>query len=339
VRQEDQGSYESVRQLLLEDDLHEAADKVVLPVKVKASELGGKDKGRSSAVGQGSMVGRAQMELAILQGYWEELHTGMTVKVANDEVDFHDGQGMCKFTEGAEGLSLKGAVLAGGLPDLAVWQKGDRTEFMVWARAPHIENDPTYAATFYKFKLHRTILRTKLVNALAAEDYKTASGIQETWQSTWGAGEDVTPQKELRLARGRFLVPGVCVRHKIFKFRAAVLGCEAWIRAPALKMLSELRSASPRTKSAQTALSDTKLHRLQPVYWCLIDERDAPNSGCSLALEKDLEVAPDVYPLQSSWTKDYFEAHESIQGYLPGLKLKRAMKLQSVGLPFTMRDD
>jgi len=199
---------------------------------------------------------------------------------------------------------------------------------MVWARAPHIQDDPTYGATFYKFKLHRTILRTKLVNALAAEDYKAAAGIQETWQSTWGAGEDATPQKELRLACGRFLVPGVCVRHKVFKFRAVVLGCEAWIRAPALQMLSEVTSASP----------DTALHKLQPVYWCLLDKRDAPGSGFALALEKDLEIAPDVYPLQSPFAKDFFEAQDSIQGYLPGVRLKRAMKMQSVGLPFTLRD-
>jgi len=327
---------ESVRRLLFEDPqpaqvegLHETADKAVLPVMVKAREFGGKDGGRADAVRQGGMVGRARMELETLQGYWEELHTGMTIKVTNGEVDFHDGQDMRKFTEGAEGLSLKGAVLAGGLPDLAVWDKGDATGFMVWARAPHVEDDPTYAATFYKCKLHRTILRTKLLNALAAEDYKAAASIQEVWQSTWGAGENATPQKELRLAGGRFLVPGVCVRHKVFKFRAVVLGCEAWIRAPVLKMLTEAKSAS----------LDTTLHRLQPVYWCLVDKRDAPGSGLSVALEKDLEIAPDIYPLQSPFVKDFLEAQDSIQGYLPGVRLKRAMKTQSVGLPFMLRNN
>jgi len=334
TQQDGQGRSESVRRLLLEDqpaqleDLGDTADKVILPVKVRASELGASDNARADAMSQESVPGRARVELATLQGYWEELHTGLTIKVTNDEVDFHDGRGIRKLTEEAEGLSLQGAVLTGGLPDLAVWRQGDITEYMVWARAPHIEQDPSYNAIFFKFKLHRTILRTQLVSALAAEDYKAAARIQETWQSTWGAGEDTTPQKELRLACGRFFVPGVCVRHKIFKFRAVVVGCEAWIRAPAMKMLSEVKSAAP----------DTALHRLQPVYWCLVDERDAPGGGCSLALEKDLEIASDAYPVQSPWVERFLAAHDSIQGYLPGVRLKMAMKRQSVGLPFMMGD-
>jgi len=106
------------------------------------------------------------------------------------------------------------------------------------------------------------------------------------------------------------------------------LGCEAWIRAPALKMLKEAKSTSP----------NPKLHRLQPVYWCLIDKRDAPESGVSVALEKDLEIAPDVYPLQSPFAKDWLEAQDSIQGYLPGVRLERAMEMQSLGLPFMLRN-
>jgi len=209
--------------------------------------------------------------LAALQGYWEEIQSGLTIKVEDGGVDFHDGEGVRELSEDPDGLRLKGAVLAGGLPDLAVWRLADGTEAMVWARAPHVEDDPTYAATFYRFKLHRSILRTKLVQALAAEDYRAAAGMQEAWQSTWGAGEQAAPQQELRLARGRFFVPGVCVRHKVFDFRAVVLGCEPWIRAPVLKMMSEDERVSP----------NLPCYRLQPVYcsWsttAMCQAEDAP---------------------------------------------------------------
>jgi len=296
-------------------------------MKVKA----GRQHGSKNKVDDASPRGvadRVQTELAALQGYWEEIQSGLTIKVEDGGVDFHDGEGVRELSEDPDGLRLKGAVLAGGLPDLAVWRLADGTEAMVWARAPHVEDDPTYAATFYRFKLHRSILRTKLVQALAAEDYRAAAGMQEAWQSTWGAGEQAAPQQELRLARGRFFVPGVCVRHKVFDFRAVVLGCEPWIRAPVLKMMSEDERVSP----------NLPCYRLQPVYCCLVDDRDVPGGGCTFALEDDLEIAPDVYPLQSSFAQHFLEAQDSIQGYLPGVRLKAAMKLQSVGLPFILRE-
>eukprot|EP00443_Scrippsiella_acuminata_P071486 CAMPEP_0115390374 /NCGR_PEP_ID=MMETSP0271-20121206/10169_1 /TAXON_ID=71861 /ORGANISM="Scrippsiella trochoidea, Strain CCMP3099" /LENGTH=436 /DNA_ID=CAMNT_0002813915 /DNA_START=88 /DNA_END=1398 /DNA_ORIENTATION=- len=274
---------------------------------------------------EGATTGRARTELMALQGYWEEIKSGLTVRVVNDEVDFHDGKGMRKFTEAPDGLWMKQVRLVGGLPDLALWRRADGME-MVWARAPHIEDDPTFHATFYQYKLRRTLLRAKLVRALRKEDYRAAAKIQKAWQSAWGAGEDVTPQQELRLARGRFLVPGACVRHSVFNFRAVILGCEPWIRAPLLKMNSTGKRAS----------SNSPQDRLQPVYCCLVDERDAPGGGVTYALEDDLYIASDVYPLQGRFVERMLREHECIQGYLPGSTLGVSRKRQSRGLPFIL---
>eukprot|EP00443_Scrippsiella_acuminata_P030909 CAMPEP_0115188212 /NCGR_PEP_ID=MMETSP0270-20121206/10893_1 /TAXON_ID=71861 /ORGANISM="Scrippsiella trochoidea, Strain CCMP3099" /LENGTH=402 /DNA_ID=CAMNT_0002601385 /DNA_START=53 /DNA_END=1262 /DNA_ORIENTATION=- len=299
-----QDGEKGVRRLLLEErptkiaEFRKAAEDDHMTTKVKASELDGKVKGFVG--GQGSMTSPVQTELAAIQGYWEEINTGLTIHVVDGEVDFHDGQGKRKLTESPDGLGLEGAMLAGGFPDLAVWRENGE-DAMVWARAPHIENDPNFAATFHNFKLHRTILRTKLVQALADEDYKAAAGMQEVWQSTWGAGKQVTPQQELRLARGRFLVPGSCVRHKVFGFRGVVLGCEPWMKAPVLKMMARDESFN----------LDSPLQRLQPVYFCLADDRDVPGGGCTYALEKDLESAPEIYPLQSNFAENFLEAQDS----------------------------
>merc|ERR1712203_147282 len=125
---------------------------------------------------------------------------------------------------------------------------------------------------------------------------------------------------------GRFLVPGVCVRHKIFNFRAVVLGCEPWIRAPLL----QLGSISKRSSI------DSPLSRLQPTYCCLVDERDAPGGGVTYAVERDLHIASDVYPLQSRFVEQMLRKHGCIRGYLPGSMLRVARKRQSRGLPFIL---
>lgn len=262
-----------------------------------------------------------------LQGYWEEVTTGMTILVEGYEVDFHDGRGRRQLEERAKGVTLKRLTLEGGLPDLAYWRH-EKGMSMVWSRAPHVAADPGFQARFHRYKMSRVVLRSQLIKAVDEEDWEAAAAIQATWESTWGGTKDTTPEEELRLSRGRFLVPGACVRHKIFNYRAVILGCEPFVRAPVARIWSERERSSA---------GGADFYRFSPVYCCLIDDRDAPGGGVTYVPEAELEFCPAFYPLQSRFAEALFEAKDGIRGYMPTMALKQALQLQGDGLPFRLQ--
>lgn len=275
----------------------------------------------------GATTQQIKQQLMGVQGYWEELDTGMTVEVTGDMVDFNDGNGPSQLELDPEGLSLRGRRLAGGFPELAVWQQRDSGKAMVWARAPHIDADPVYPFRFFGYKASRTILRSSLVKAVKAECYDEAANLMKAWRSTWGLPEKATTEQELRLAPGRYFVPGVCVRHAKYGFRAVVLGCEPFIRAPVARVMSA------EQRKAKSGLPD---YRLQSICICLVDDRDSPRGGISYILEEDLVTADDVYPIQSKYSEALLEPEDCLRGYIPGAVLRAAMKRQSFGLPWTL---
>ena len=261
--------------------------------------------------------------LMSLQGYWEEITDGITILVDGDEVDFHDGKGRLQLSETSESLVLEKATLIGGLPDLAVWRGADG-ETMVWIRAPHIAKDPEFESHFNRFKTCRLLLRGQLSKAIEEENWKRVSAMEAAWDSTWGMTKDLSLKTEMRLASGRFLVPGVCVKHKHLHFRAVVLGCEAFVRAPVAKMLTEReRSVSGRRAS----------YRSKAVYCCLMDERDTPSGGVTWIVESDIVPCTDFYPLKNRFADSLLTAKDNIKGYLPGAMLQAALKRQSLGMP------
>uniref|UniRef100_A0A7S2ND29 Hemimethylated DNA-binding domain-containing protein n=2 Tax=Zooxanthella nutricula TaxID=1333877 RepID=A0A7S2ND29_9DINO len=153
--------------------------------------------------------------------------------------------------------------------------------------------------------------------------------MQDAWHGTWGSNKGTTMEQELRLAQGRFLVPGVCVRHKIHKFRAVILGCEPFVRAPLVKRLSE-RERRPRGGMS---------FRMQPIYCCMVDERDVPEGGAVCVPERDLEPAPEAYPVASRYVDQLFDAQDCLSGYTPGKLIRQAMARQAVGMPFILKED
>jgi len=267
-------------------------------------------------------------ELQALQGHWEDLTMGFIVDIDGDKANFNDGTGLWKAELGSDGLCLRGAHFLGGLPDLASWRLPDDRD-MVWERLdPEIVNETQLHKHFLNYKLARTMLRRRISVAIAEKDFEVAYALEECWEDGWGFhNETTTPEQELRLRLGCFLVPGACVVHRRFGFRAVVLGCEPWVRAPLARRLS----------AREREASGTRTYRLQPLYCVLVDDRDVPGGGALFVPEADLEPSKDVFPLQSRHKDRLLEEHETIQTYLPGTALKQAARRQHLGMPFTLQ--
>lgn len=267
-------------------------------------------------------------ELQALQGQWEDLAMGFVVNIDGDRANFHDGTGIWKAELGSNGLSLRGAQLLGGLPDLSSWRLPDGRE-MTWERLdPEIVNEAQLHKHFLNYKLARTMLRQRISAAIAQKDFEVAGALMEFWETGWGFHKEITtPEQELRLNVGRFFVPGACVVHRRFGYRAVVLGCEPWVRAPLARRLS----------AQERKASGTRMYRLQPLYCVLVDDRDVSGGGAVFVPEADLVPSMDVFPIQSRHKGRLLEEHATIQAYLPGPALKQAARRQQLGMPFTLQ--
>jgi len=275
-----------------------------------------------SAVGSKGIAGMAL--LADLQGFWEDLTSGFVIEIAGCEADYNDGTGHWEAQLTSDGLVMRGSTFVGALPGLVEWRRPDGSQ-MVWARAEHLEEDPTWSGHFQNYKAARMVLRRHMIACLKEEDYSSAAGLQEAWDSTWGYGKGVTPSQELRLGAGRYFVQGACVRHVRHNMRAVILGCEPWVRAThARKMSEQEREPLPGSLS----------YRSQPIYCCLMDDRDVPGGGIVYIPERDLKAAHDVYPLESRFLDTLLKPEDSIRAYSPKQPLRAAAQRQMVGIPF-----
>jgi len=189
---------------------------------------------------------------------------------------------------------------------------------------PVVLRDTKWPELFLNYKVARLLLRMRLCRALAAEDYYSASALQEAWRGSWGFPKGATPEQQVRLATGRFLVPGVCIRHRQHGYRGVVLGCEPWARA----LMARRLPVGPLEGVPRT---------LQPLYHVLVDERDAARLGAAFVAECDLEPCTDAFPVKSRFVGRLLEPHDEIQGYLPGEVLKQAIRRQHHGMPLVLR--
>jgi len=267
-------------------------------------------------------------EVQLLQGRWEDLAMGFVVDIDGDKANFNDGTGLWKAEVGSSGLSLRGAQFLGGLPDLSSWRLPNGRE-MVWERLdPEIIKEAQLHKHLLDYKLIRTMLRRQISATLAQKDFEVAGALLQCWENGWGFHhETTTPEQELRLRAGCFLVPGACVVHRRFGYRAVVLGCEPWVRAPLARRLS----------AQERDAAGTRMYRLQALYCVLVDDRDVSGGGALFVPEADLEPSNEVFPIQSRHKGRLLEEHETIQAYLPGVALKQAAKRQQLGMPFTLQ--
>lgn len=262
--------------------------------------------------------------LLSLQGVWEDSNMGLIIEVKDNLVDFHDGRGTWPIEESSDGvLTLRGASLTGGLPDLPAWKLPSGMT-MVWTKLdPALEADSGWAERFMDYKVARMLLRQRLSAAAKAEDFDTAAALTAAWHSTWGFDKTASPEQEIRLAAGRHLVPGVCVKHTRLGYHGVVLGCEPFVRMPMARKVSG-------------ACADGFVNRLQPIYCVLVDDRDAPGGGALFLPEGDLEVCDEAFPLKGPLVGQLLEQCDEIRGYLPGQTLKEAVRRQRTGLPLIL---
>jgi len=75
---------------------------------------------------------------------------------------------------------------------------------------------------------------------------------------------------------------------------------------------------------------------LQPLYHCLLDERDVPEGGATFVSECDLEPCEDAFPVQSRFASHFLEERAEIRGYVPGEVLKQAIRRQRAGMPLVL---
>merc|ERR1719480_448195 len=114
---------------------------------------------------------------------------------------------------------------------------------------------------------------------MAQQDFEVAGALLILWKRGWGIkNETTTLEQELRLRAGCFLVPGACVVHRRFGYRAVVLGCEPWVRAPLAR----------RLPAQEREASGARMYRLQPLYCVLVDDRDISGGGALFVPEADL---------------------------------------------------
>lgn len=312
------GDVQDVRQLLL----GEWNPEIRLPEAFQQA-------GASMALDECKLLPGLPSELQALQGHWEDLAMGFVVDIDGDEANFNDGTGIWKAEVGNCGLTLRGAPLLGGLPDLASWQRPDGRD-MIWQRLdPEIVNEVQFHQQFLNYKWARMTLMRRIATAAAEQDWEVAGALLMLWKQGWGIKETATLEQELRLRAGCFLVPGACVVHRRFGYRAVVLGCEPWVRAPLASRLS----------SQEREASGTRMYRLQPLYCVLVDDRDIAGGGALFVPERDLEPSKDAFPIQSCHKDRFLEEHETIQAYLPGMALKQAVRRQHLGLPFTLQGE
>jgi len=271
-------------------------------------------------------------EMVALQGTWEDLASGCIIDIVGNIADFNDGTDIHHATHASEGLTLRGFIFRRAMEEgLLTWQRPEGGT-MLWARADHVLHDPTWAKNFHHFKVSRTVLRRRLARALEEEDLESVSAMQLAWESAWGCPKEATPTQELRLAAGRHLIPGVCVRHRRHDLRAVVLGCEPWVRATHARRMTE----EERDLAARPGLNS---YRLQPMYCCLLDDRDISGGGIVFMPEADLIPDDEVYPLESTFVPTLLEPLDAIRGYIPKAPVRAAMARQQIGLPFMLMEE
>mmetsp|Transcript_31668 Transcript_31668/g.67282 ORF Transcript_31668/g.67282 Transcript_31668/m.67282 type:complete len:380 (-) Transcript_31668:39-1178(-) len=264
--------------------------------------------------------------LSSLQGRWED-NVGHSIEVLGDEVNFFDETGLWKLEEDCYSgtISVQGALLVGGLPDLPLWRFPNGREWY-WTRPdPVVLAGAAWSELFLDFKVARLLLRKSLCQAVAAEDFEAAAGLDMAWRGTWGCPRGTTPEQQVRLAAGRTLVPGAVVKHRRHGYRGVIVACEPWANAAMARRLANGGSAA----------------RLQPLYHVLVDERDTPPGFSTAAhivpvAESDLEAHEAAFPVQGRLVNSLLVRREEIRGYLPGAPLKAAMRRQRRGMPIML---
>jgi len=240
-----------------------------------------------------------------LQGAWED-DIGLHITVVGKEATFSDGS-----RHALEGLGrtvrLRGAELVGPTHE-PLWRFPSGLERR-WTRP--VVPDEAWSALFHWYKFSRVKLWQALCHAASANRASELALLKLRWQEDTVAANLPEEVRE-RLLLGKELVPGVCVVHRRFRYRAVVVGCEAHCTAPGA-WRAQMRVAS-LPKGGQ-----------QPFYHCAVDARDRPGNQLTFVAEENLEISHSVYPLHVDAARPLLDPCDAMKAYLPSPSLLQAL--------------
>lgn len=255
------------------------------------------------------ILGHVNALLGGLQGFWED-NFGRTVEVSGDVVHFNDGTGAWRIHSEREVVWLRGARVVGGSKQQPVWQWHDGVKWIWTRRSLARPEDAAFSAIFQQYKSDRERLRRRVWAAALVEDFQEAARARAEW-AEGGLPAHASLMQEARLAAGKFLAPGVCIRHRPTGHRGVVVSCHPRPTGPAAK---EARSSG------------------QPFYHCLMDERD--RSGfeyVAFVPEDELEASSDSFPVLNRLTRRLLVRCDELEGYLPSPVLEEVLNEQHRG--------
>eukprot|EP00929_Paragymnodinium_shiwhaense_P087429 TRINITY_DN47607_c0_g1_i1.p1 TRINITY_DN47607_c0_g1~~TRINITY_DN47607_c0_g1_i1.p1 ORF type:complete len:410 (+),score=70.86 TRINITY_DN47607_c0_g1_i1:47-1231(+) len=265
-------------------------------------------------------LGGLQTLIYALQGKWID-DLGLKVEVTGDKATFSDSKDTFEFSE-EEGVSvLRGGQFV-GMPTGPVWRFPNGV-VRRWARPDEaLPGDSTWADAFQRYKVKRLGVWKQLCDALVGQPSRDEarraelSRLRLEWEGDAVADSSFqalpSAQKAV-LTAGHQLVPGVCVVHRKFNYRAVILGHEHRCTAPAFW---RARMGVPLLPKGEA----------QPFYHCLVDERDRPGNQITFAAQENLLVSAEAFPIDSPAARMLFERCDEVKGYRPGPLLDEALR-------------
>mmetsp|Transcript_110827 Transcript_110827/g.220431 ORF Transcript_110827/g.220431 Transcript_110827/m.220431 type:complete len:329 (+) Transcript_110827:70-1056(+) len=267
--------------------------------------------------GQVYPLPRLQIVIQSLQGDWGD-DIGLQIQIIGSEAFFSDGTGPWPFEwQGSEedgAPYLRGAKFVGTV-QAPMWRFRTGVE-RHWARTKAAgADDGVWARHFLSFKAQRLHLRHELRKAYEAIDCDRIAMLKAS-EEDHPSSQGLTDRQQTMLHDGRWILPGVCFRHRKFGYTGVVFGHDATCSFPAAWRARWV----PGRPDAEA----------QPYYHCIVDERDRPGFQTRYVAQENMEPDDLIFPVQSRLADDLLLRCDAIGCYLPGKLLSGRLQQQEV---------
>lgn len=273
--------------------------------------------GSSEAAAQAHPSPKLQSAIQALQGDWGD-DIGLQIQIVGGEAFFSDGTGPWPFEwQGSEedgAPILRGAMLVGTV-QAPMWRFPTGVERQ-WARMKAAgADDMVWAKHFLSFKAQQLLLRHQLREAYEALDYDRIAMLKASEEDS-PSSQGLTDHQQALLHNGRWILPGVCFRHRKFGYAGVVIGHDATCTYPPAWRARWV----PGRPEAEA----------QPYYHCVLDERDRPGHQTRYVAQENMEPDDLIFPVQSRLADDLLLRCNTLGCYLPGKLLSVRLQQQEV---------
>jgi len=276
--------------------------------------------GRLEVQGQVLSSPRLQSVIQALQGEWGD-DSGGQIEIQGAEAFFSDGTGRTgpwpfewQGNEEDGTPVLRGAKLVGTV-HAPLWRFPTGEECH-WARMKAAgADDSVWKKQFLNFKAQRLHLRHQLREAYEALDYNRIAMLKASEEEP-PSSLGLSDQQQALLHSGRWILPGVCFRHRKFGYAGVVIGHDATCTYPPAWRARWV----PGRPDAEA----------QPYYHCIVDERDRPGQQMRYVAQENMEPDDLIFPVQSRLAEHLLLRCSAIGCYLPGTLLSVRLQQQEV---------